>query len=1139
MSAQNNDPQEKLNAEALPSTSEKDTAARIPHPLQIPSYDGSFVPQRSASHAREQQHRFIDELELQRAERVATHASKVGPIPSRMKSTKNIPTLELEEREDEFEVSTNPVHKTSAGVWTPPSKPKTKLAQFLKMVHGSSVLVRYFTYIVPVGLILVIPILLAALVFKSSHVGNVKLLWFCVWLMIVWLSLWAGRILAKTLPFIVGIIASVLSNSAKKWKDMARMLELPAALFFWWLAVFISFIPTMTNHHLNGDNTVRYWENRMQVVLIAIFVGMVLNFIEKIIIQLIAISFHQRTYEDRIVLNKFQISSLAKLYSYSRAKLTHYTDEDTSGPSEGTRTHFGAIRRAGAGAQRGLTMVGDAIGKVAGDFTGKKNVSSAAPHRVVVTLLQTTDGCQALARRLYRTFITPDKENISAQDLRAGFSNDDESDAAFQMFDRDLNGDISCEEMELSIVEIGRERKAITASLKDLDTVISKLDNVFTVIVIIITVIVFLSIISTSTASLISSASGTVLALSWLFSGTAQEFLASIIFVFVKHPFDVGDRIDILNTSAGIAGSFYVKEIALMYTEFRKPTGQVVQAPNSLLNTLFILNMRRSGALAEAITVYIKFGTTIDQIDDLRIRMLDFVKSENREYQGKVLTELIDIPNMHSIKLNVVFFYKSNWQNELLRLSRRNKFMCALMVNLSAVGIESPNMRWPGQRATAPMFLTTLAPPQLSTETQLPPGFRDTSNTDFGNRPMGPDPYLTPYNPQPQSQYQDNTSEVLRDESNSSTSNPNMARNPSIVRHHTSESTGTFSNSPTIGNAGHSFGSAMKKQDYSLGLSSEFLLDDSADVFEDRRRHNNPGMLSAQALDRVREEVEDDINPPLHHTDPDTAMPKGSSTTSSIFSGGFKIGSRRRRANSNAASIGSHSIHSHNTTVPIYSMPSVDRDHEYDMELGQSMSESRSFLPTTLPPSSHLGPLPPPPPPPSRAPQSPANSASSRWMPHIGGGGGRPRSNSTETSSLQSAHLMSATSMGLHPWHSVHHAPSTPHNSIVLPPHPPMAGASSVGSPGSVATITTSGGGGGGNGAAFTPVNSENNVYHDAMSSREGGGGGGKRDGSHEDLIAAPSTTTRAEGSSLHHNRNDLHSDHGMGMGMHSRGRLP
>lgn len=52
---------------------------------------------------------------------------------------------------------------------------------------------------------------------------------------------------------------------------------------------------------------------------------------------------------------------------------------------------------------------------------------------------------------------------------------EEEAEATFQMFDRDLNGDISCEEMELACQEVAHERKAITAGLQDLDIVISQL----------------------------------------------------------------------------------------------------------------------------------------------------------------------------------------------------------------------------------------------------------------------------------------------------------------------------------------------------------------------------------------------------------------------------------------------------------------------------------------------------------------------------------------------------------------------------------------------------------------------------------------------------------------------------------------
>jgi len=84
----------------------------------------------------------------------------------------------------------------------------------------------------------------------------------------------------------------------------------------------------------------------------------------------------------------------------------------------------------------------------------------------------------------------------------------------------------------------------------------------------------------------------------------------------------------------------------------------------------------------------VQFGTTLEQIDGVRQKLLDFVKSEKREYQPNILTELRDVTEAHSISLNIIFFFKSSWQNEGLRLQRRNKFICALMIAMQEMGIE-------------------------------------------------------------------------------------------------------------------------------------------------------------------------------------------------------------------------------------------------------------------------------------------------------------------------------------------------------------------------------------------------------------------------------------------------------------------
>lgn len=385
------------------------------------------------------------------------------------------------------------------------------------------------------------------------------------------------------------------------------------------------------------------------------------------------------------------------------------------------------------------------------------------------------------------------------------FDNDEEADAAFAMFDKDLNGDISMEELEAVCVEIGRERKAITASLKDLDSVVSKLDGVFLFVVFIITILVFVSLISTSASTALTSLGSTVLALSWLFSATAQEFLQSLVFVFVKHPFDVGDRVTIYgNTgSLGKGDDYFVKKISLLYTEFKKMEGHVVQAPNSYLNTLFILNQRRSGGLAEAVPVTVKFGTTLEQIEGLRNRLLEFVTSENREYQKNILTELTTVYEAYSITLNVVFFYKSNWQNELLRLQRRNKFICALMVSMQELGIEGPRLgQVPGAGDHLPFHLQGTYPQHLAS---------DQHNADPGPGPRsGSLARDSPFVP------------VV--DANIQPSSAPMSAHPSILRHRGDlRSRGR----------GESLTQMSKRVDFSLGMQGMSSGADFGDVYDD------------------------------------------------------------------------------------------------------------------------------------------------------------------------------------------------------------------------------------------------------------------------------------------------------------------
>jgi hypothetical protein len=139
--------------------------------------------------------------------------------------------------------------------------------------------------------------------------------------------------------------------------------------------------------------------------------------------------------------------------------------------------------------------------------------------------------------------------------------------------------------------------------------------------------------------------------------------------------------------------------------------GHVVQAPNSVLNTLFILNQRRSQGLADPINLKLRFGTTEAQIEELKARMLDFCLQNKRDYAPRIISEVQTIDEVSSITMNIIFFHKSNYQNELLRLNRHNKFAVELMHQMHDMGLQTPRLVQPGGMQNMPLYWTQVQPP--------------------------------------------------------------------------------------------------------------------------------------------------------------------------------------------------------------------------------------------------------------------------------------------------------------------------------------------------------------------------------------------------------------------------------------------
>ncbi|KAM0328657.1 hypothetical protein ACHAQA_005069 [Verticillium albo-atrum] len=708
--------------------SEKPSHERPHMPLDMPDShnhlapptDGPFSP---GGGTREQASRLNDDLELLRVERlVSNQEHEINRTRSRSRQHQPEP-------EDLFAGSAPEEPKPER----PPPEKKAGIFGYwlLRWLKKLPRCFRYFFYLLPGAALLLIPILIGYLSPGDRPVGGeggVELMWFGIWLLIVWCTIWGARMITSLMPPTFGGVATLMgSNNGKKWKEIGRVLELHTALFMWMLSVMVSFKPINNSHRVpveDGDAPSVEWIDTTFKVIIAIFVLSALNFVEKIIIQWIATSFHQRTYAKRIEDNRSDIHHLIHLYDYAKEKIAHddaiWEATGDAMDGSGSRTPMAQLHN---NVRQVFNKAGGLANRVGNDFIGRKTDLNHS-KKIVYELLRTSSSAHSLARLIYRSLLNPNNETIYMEDMIVAFKTEEEAEHAFGIFDKDFNNDISMEEMECVCNEIHLERKAIAASLKDLDSVIKKLDNVFFFIIFVISIIVFITILSGSAAAGLASAGSAVLGLAWMLQATAQEFLQSIIFVFVKHPFDVGDRVTVYGNSGttGQGDDYYVTEISLLYTEFKKMEGHIVQAPNSVLNTLFILNQRRSAGLADPVELRLGFGTDPQLIEDLKARMTDYCLANKRDYKPSVLTEVRTLNDVQSFTMNFIFFHKSNFQNELLRLQRHNKFVAQLMVEIRDLGLQGPWQVQPGGSRDFPLHWAGAAPPPSYENSSTKPG---------------------------------------------------------------------------------------------------------------------------------------------------------------------------------------------------------------------------------------------------------------------------------------------------------------------------------------------------------------------------------------------------------------------------------
>lgn len=251
----------------------------------------------------------------------------------------------------------------------------------------------------------------------------------------------------------------------------------------------------------------------MQSLLLALLICTVIILAERVLIQLITISYHRKQFDDKIKESKRNIYLLGILYDTSRTLFPAYCNEfaeedytiqDTildlglgskkraNHNRSSSRTPMRLVREVGRDVGRIGDKVTSVFGTIASEMAGKKVFDPTSAHSIVLTALERNKSSEALARRIWMSFVVEGKNELYQEDLVEimGPGRQEEAEECFASLDRDGNGDISLDEMILTVTDYARQRKSINTSMHDVDQAINALDGLIFTIVFIVCIFV-------------------------------------------------------------------------------------------------------------------------------------------------------------------------------------------------------------------------------------------------------------------------------------------------------------------------------------------------------------------------------------------------------------------------------------------------------------------------------------------------------------------------------------------------------------------------------------------------------------------------------------------------------------------------
>ncbi|KAK6939022.1 Mechanosensitive ion channel MscS [Dillenia turbinata] len=293
--------------------------------------------------------------------------------------------------------------------------------------------------------------------------------------------------------------------------------------------------------------------------------------------------------------------------------------------------------------------------------------------------LSDDDNCEAraAAKKIFDKVAKTDPKYIHVEDLER-FLGEDKASRAMDL----MCGVEGQHRISKSTFKKWVERKILASSLNDTHTAVDELHNMLNCIIAVIIPIVSLLILGVPVSHFLLFISSQLLLVVFIFGNTCKTIFEALVFLFVTHPFDVGDRCEV------DGHEMVVDEMNILSTVFRRADNQLVTYPNSMLSNKCITNFHRSGPINEVIEFCISVSTPMSKIIEMKSKIKSYVEGKNKHWHSDPSVVTTGVENMNKLNMKIIAKHRMNKQDAREVLVRRALLVEELIKILRELNIE-------------------------------------------------------------------------------------------------------------------------------------------------------------------------------------------------------------------------------------------------------------------------------------------------------------------------------------------------------------------------------------------------------------------------------------------------------------------